>query len=166
MVKDSVHAFAYHFRTPHHVLRETNRLLIEKRIPGFVTAFLAFLEPATGLLIYASAGHPNPLVSSPSGGALLLETTCAPLGVFTDAGYGDHRFRLQRGQLLVLYTDGITEARGAGTLFGELGLVRSLERLAGTPVEELPSLLLDEVLAFSGGILRDDAAVLALRLTK
>jgi PAS domain S-box-containing protein len=164
MVKDSVHAFAHHFRRPHHVLRETNRLLIEKNVPGFVTAFLAFLEPETGSLTYASAGHPNPVVSTPGSATTMLESTCSPLGVFIDAAYRDHRFQLRDGQLLVLYTDGITEARADDSLFGETGLTRSLERHRDVPVEDLPSRLLDEVLAFSGGVLRDDAAVLALKL--
>lgn len=70
---------------------------------------------------------------------------------------------LETGDLLVLYTDGIIEARRDGDFFGEQRLHDLVQR-EDVSVEQLPSFILDEVLAFSGGSLRDDAAVLALSL--
>jgi serine phosphatase RsbU (regulator of sigma subunit) len=64
---------------------------------------------------------------------------------------------------LVLYTDGVIEARRDGELFGEERLERIVIE-ADMPVEELPLSVLEEVLAFSGGTLNDDVAVLALSL--
>jgi serine phosphatase RsbU (regulator of sigma subunit) len=69
------------------------------------------------------------------------------------------------GDLLLLYTDGVTEARRGLELFGEKRLERLLRRKRIT-AGRLPSLVLDQVLAFSSGSLHDDMAVLALALTE
>ena len=162
LVKDTVRAFARQFRGPHIVLRETNRLLVEKNRPGFVTAFLGFLDPDTGTLVYSSAGHPAPLVVV-DGHVSPLESIGLPLGVFPDTRYRDDETKLQEGSPVLLYTDGMTEVRRGDELFGERGLTNSLARLCAHPVEELPALLLNEALLFSDGRLEDDAAMLAVR---
>lgn len=162
LVKDVVHAFSHQFRRPRLVLRETNRLLVERNLPGFVTAFLGFLDPGSGTLVYSSAGHPPPLLLR-EGRAEPLESASSPLGVFADARYRDTATELQEGSLLLLYTDGITEVRGDREVYGEARLVEALVRRPEGSVHELPSKLLDEALAFSGGVLRDDVALLAIR---
>jgi PAS domain S-box-containing protein len=161
LAKDVIHAFAHQFRRPHAVLRETNRLLVEKDLPGFVTAFLGFLDPESGALIYSSAGHPPPLLSA-GGEVTRLESAGVPLGVFADARYSDTKTNVQKGSLLLFYTDGVTEARREGDFFGEDRLVEALGRARACSIEELPSLLLGEVLDFSRGDLRDDVALLVV----
>jgi len=161
LVKDTVHAFAHQFRRPHVVLREANRLLVEKRLPGFVTAFLGFLDPESGMFTYSSAGHPAPLLAT-DGQIGLLQSIGLPLGVFPDERYRDTETEIQEGSLLLLYTDGVTEARLNGDIFGEERLAEALGRVRDRPLEMLPSLLLDEALGFSGGRLEDDAALLAV----
>ena len=126
--KDIVHAFAHQFRRPHLVLRETNRLLVEKNLPGFVTAFLGFLDPESGALVYSSAGHPPPLLST-DGQVEPLSLAGMPLGVFADARYRDIETEIQEGSVLLFYTDGITEARQDGDLFGEQRLADALGRM-------------------------------------
>ena len=110
LVKDSVRAFAHQFRRPHLVLRETNRLLDGRRFKGFATVFLGFLDPVTGGLVYSSGGHPPPVLAV-SGSVDMLDLEGPPLGAFPDARYRDRRMVIPRGSLLVLYTDGLTEAR-------------------------------------------------------
>jgi serine phosphatase RsbU (regulator of sigma subunit) len=161
LVKDTVHAFAHQFRRPHLVLRETNRLLVEKKMPGFVTAFLGFLDSDTGRFVYSSAGHPPPLIAV-DGRIALLESIGSPLGVFADARYGDSETDIEEGSLLLFYTDGITEARREGELFGEERLTEALKLMCAGAVDTLPALLLEEALFFSGGRLEDDAALLAV----
>lgn len=163
MVKDSVGAFAHQFRRPHLVLRDTNRLLLEKKVTGFVTVFLGVLEPGSDTLIYASAGHPAPFVAHGSE-VSALEPTGPPLGVFHAARYHDCETYVAKGSLLLLYTDGITEARRGDDLFGE---DRLRQLLSTRPVEAefLPEWILERVLAFSGDALRDDIALLALSFT-
>ncbi len=160
-VRDTVHAFAHQLGEPHAVLREANRLLVKSDLSGFVTAFLAFLDPATGTLTFSSAGHPAPMVAS-NDGSLKLESLGLPLGVFTNARYRDTEVRLAVGSRLLLYTDGITEVRRRGVFFGEEGLRESLTRIPDLDVEKLPAFLLEEALRFSRGRLDDDVALLAV----
>ena len=156
-----MHAFAHQLGSPHEVLRETNRLLLDSSVRGFVTVFLGLLDPETGMLTYSSAGHPPPLLAS-KGEALALESIGPPLGVLSDAHYGDTRVRLDKGSVLLFYTDGITEARRRSEFFGEEGLQRAIAKVQAADVEELPAFLLAEALRFSRGRLHDDVALLAV----
>ena len=63
----------------------------------------------------------------------------------------------------MLYTDGLIEARGGDELFSERRAIEAVSRLGPTPLAEMPQRLLDEVLAFSGGELRDDIVILCIR---
>lgn len=161
LVKDTVHAFAHQFIRPHLVLKQTNQLLIEKKLVGFVTAFLGFLDTKTGALVYSSAGHPPPLLRV-DGRVESLQSIGPPLGVFDDARYADRAVQVPESSLILLYTDGITEVRRGRVFYGEDGLAGALRRLDDVPVEMLPSLLLDQALRFSGGRLEDDVAVMAV----
>ena len=161
LAKDTVQAFARQFHRPQQILRETNQLLVEKSLPGFVTAFLGFLDLESGTFTYSAAGHPPPLVAA-DGDVTLLQSGGPPLGVFVASRYEDYEMAIARGSLLLFYTDGITEARRDGDIFGEDRLVEALGRMRGREVEVVPSLLLEETLGFSGGLLRDDAALLAV----
>ena len=164
LVKDVVRAFLHQSLEPDEVLGHTNQLLIEKGLPGFVTVFLGILECGTGRLRYASAGHPEAILRKASGNMEKLLSRSSPLGVFAEATWKTRDVELVTDDRLLLYTDGVTEARRDGELFGEERL-ESLVAKAQSPVEELPRLVLDEVLAFSGGALKDDVAVLALSVT-
>ncbi len=165
LVKDTVRAFSHQFRRPHLVLRETNRLLVEKHLPGFTTAFLGFLDPIEGRLVYSCAGHPPPLLMV-GGAVTLLESPNVPLGAFASAHYRDSEVEIPGAGRLLLYTDGITEARKGDAFFGEADLVKAFIELSDHAVETLPSQLLQAVLAFSEGGLDDDVALLAVNLER
>ena len=164
LVKDVVHAFAHQSVRPQEVLRRTNALLVEKELPGFVTLFLGVLDSDTGELRYALAGHPSPLLRRANGEVHALGSGSAPLGVHPEATWKPGAEELEAGDLLLLYTDGVIEVRRNGEFFGEKRLQTLLKRKR-ISVERLPHLVIDQVLAFSGGDLRDDVAVLALSLT-
>jgi PAS domain S-box-containing protein len=165
LVKDVVHAFTHQSLRTHEVLRRTNLLLIEKDLPGFVTVFLGILDRYTGSLRYSSAGHPEAPIRRASGEIERLGCGYSPLGVYPEAGWKAHELDLHVDDLLVLYTDGVTEARRNEELFGEKRLERLLRRKRLSP-QRLPHLVLDQVLAFAGGKLKDDVAVLALSLAE
>lgn len=88
---------------------------------GFVTAFYGIFDPATRTLTYSSAGHNPPRLRRAAGDVEpLMGARDLPLGIAPGIGYGRDQIRLERGDLLVLYTDGITEAQApGGELFGE-----------------------------------------------
>ncbi len=94
----------------------------ECRPHGFVTAFLGFLDTSTGRLEYANCGHVPPLLVGPSGGAVELAEGGPVLGVFAEAAWGSREVTLAPGQVLVLHTDGVSEARRPGG--EELGAAR------------------------------------------
>ncbi len=161
LVKDVTHAFIHQSLRPHQVLRRTNALLVEKDLPGFVSLFLAILDTETGLLRYASAGHPETLLKRCSGEIQVLGSGSPPLGVFSDAKWKTSELCLDTGDLLLLYTDGVLETRRDDQFFGQQRLERLLRRKR-ISVQRLPHLILDQLLAFSHGTLTDDVAVLAV----
>jgi sigma-B regulation protein RsbU (phosphoserine phosphatase) len=99
-----------------------------------------------------------------SGEVEKLVSRSSPLGVFVEAAWKVRELELSADDRLLLYTDGVTEARRNGELFGEERL-EMLVKNAQSSVEDLPHVVLDEVLSFSGGALEDDVAVLALSMT-
>ena len=104
---------------PHQVLADANRLL-RARIPEriFVTCQYLVVEPATGIVRYASAGHCPPLLRR-GGQAVELAACGLPLGTLAEAQYAEEGVQLGLGDDLVLYSDGVVEARNpAGELFG------------------------------------------------
>ena len=139
----------------------TNGLLVEKDLPEYVTAFLGFLEPSSGVLRYCSAGHPPPMLVS-DGDQILLEANSLPLGAFPGAYYRDGEALVRPASLLLLYTDGITDARRGTEVFGEERLSRSMSRMSPLEVEAIPGKLLADALRFSGERLQDDVALLVV----
>jgi sigma-B regulation protein RsbU (phosphoserine phosphatase) len=125
---------------PAEVLDHANRYLCAKRIESrFVTAFFAVYDPAARSLTYARAGHEPPVwMRSAEEGAWRMARLDGvggvPLGVLDDTAYEEATIRLEPGQSLVLYTDGVTEAHAPdGTLFGIDGIEGSLTRCTGAP---------------------------------
>jgi len=127
-----------------------------------VTAFLLVLDTASGRATYSSAGHPPPVVCDADGCRPLAMSFGVPLGSF-DRDYVDAHVTLAPGHGLVLYTDGVIEARRSGELFGEGRLLATVARLCDGGPQELAEGLRAAVIAFAGR-LNDDLEVLALRL--
>lgn len=88
----------------------------------FLTLFYAELDPATGDLYYANAGHNPPMVARATGQVELLAATGLPIGIMHDATYDEACVRLWPGDVLVVYSDGITES--INTLEEEFGEAR------------------------------------------
>ena len=163
-VRSAVRAFSTVDSSPAFILRKTNQLLLRRETEGeFVTAFLLVLDRETGRASYASAGHPPPVVVNARACRLLDVSFGIPLGAFNE-DYLDAHQTLASDDCLVFYTDGVTEARLAGELFGEARLVEAVARLRECSAQELAEGLRDEAAAFAGR-LGDDLEVLALRLT-
>ena len=95
---------------PSVALARVNRHLCYERT-GMVTAISARFDPASNTLVYASAGHPAALVGAADGSVRRLATQGVPLGLFAESTYVELHERLERGELLVLYTDGLIEQR-------------------------------------------------------
>ena len=127
-----------------------------------VTAFCAVLDPNSGHLGFASAGHPAP-VHLRAFSTLPLDVAFGPpLGTFAHA-YANAYATLTLEDYLVLYTDGVTEARQAADMLGEKRLLEVVSGLRGRSAQEVADGVADAALAF-GGRLLDDLQVVVLRL--
>lgn len=132
---------------------------------SFVTLWFGLLDTGTGQLCYVSAGHPPALVMAPDGEAHELECRCPILGVFDEAQFHDSVTLLLPGERLVLYSDGVPEARSPeGEFLGAEGLLESIRRNRLEPTAELSDVIMENVMTFSEGILRDDVAILVVEL--
>jgi sigma-B regulation protein RsbU (phosphoserine phosphatase) len=131
--------------------------------PILVTLFYAVLDLKTGQVAYANAGHPPGFVVDSDGRLAELTSTGGMLGVEPTWEWRSVEARLDLETALILFTDGITEARRGETFFGEDGAARCVLQEANRREPDFAGALCEEVTAFSGSNLRDDVAVVALR---
>ena len=150
---------------PARVLAELNTMLLEAGdATSIVTLWLGYIDTESGTLLYADGGHPPGLLLQPSDARIeRLATTGALLGAVPGIDWSEQKVALDPGATLLLYTDGVTEARSGGRFFGE-GRVRRALRAGGRPAS-VAQRLLGQVQRFSAGELRDDAAILAVAYT-
>jgi serine phosphatase RsbU (regulator of sigma subunit)/PAS domain-containing protein len=150
-------------RTPGRVLTAFNRRVQEEFVEDeYATLLLLVLDPASGEVSWSSAGHPPPLLTGPTP-RLLAFAGSLPVGLFPEATYQTARFTLPPGRCVVLYTDGVVEARNPERQeFGTEGLEAAAPAVAASAAA-VAEVVLKQVLSHSGGHLDDDAAVLVLR---
>jgi sigma-B regulation protein RsbU (phosphoserine phosphatase) len=145
---------AYNGDGPADALARTNRVLVNDARTGlFVTAFVGELEVASGRIRYASAGHEPPLVvRGPDRTVAELELSDAVLlGAFLDFGVIEGSVVLGPGELLVAYTDGVTDACDAsGARFGEARMRDALAATVTGTADTAVSDVLGAIDAFAG----------------
>jgi serine phosphatase RsbU (regulator of sigma subunit)/predicted ester cyclase len=152
------------FSSPGQMLQEVNEVLFPN-IPSnmFVTCFYAILDPTSGHLVYANAGHDLPYLHR-NGDAEELRARGMPLGLMPGMGYEEKETILHSGEAALLYSDGLVEAHDpAGKMFG----FPRLKTLIAEHGEKrsLGELLLDELYSFTGERWEqeDDITLLTLR---
>lgn len=150
---------------PHDVIRKANRLIYEDgRSSMFITVFYGILNPKKMTLSYVNAGHNPPLlVRGDPPVAEILEGHGIALGVVDDVSIPLSAIPLEPGDLIVLYTDGVTEAFNTqNEYFGEERLVASLCRNRSRPVQEIMAALLEDIREFCGTAPQSDDITLIL----
>ena len=162
LVQNTMKALAYQGQAPAEVMTKANDIIKEETEDDvFVTIFFGVLDTEQGRLSYCSGGHPPAILKRSSGGIELLQTECPIVGAFEGLEFVESVTRLGRGDTLVLYTDGVIEARApGGEFFGQARLVEAVDGLGGA--SELAQSIFDRVLTFTGGALNDDVAILSL----
>jgi sigma-B regulation protein RsbU (phosphoserine phosphatase) len=147
-------------RTPLGIAQALNAALPESLAgAAFVTAFVARLDPATGVLEYVNCGHNPPFVVRARGGDEVewLDRGGLPLGIFPARGYEAGEVRLGPGDVLTLYTDGVVEsADQARRDFGAERLATVVGRLRNLPPSELLREIVRLTREFSGAVEFDD----------
>jgi sigma-B regulation protein RsbU (phosphoserine phosphatase) len=164
LVRYTIRALTVQRESPSVVLRELNDVLLTQGSERFCTVVLGRLrrEGDAWSATLASAGHPLPLHLSVGGAVTQVGEVGTLVGVLPELRVSDTAVRLVAGDLLVMYTDGVTEGRRAKEFFGEGRLHRSVLTHRGAP---LPADgILGDVLDFQEGSARDDIAVVAVRV--
>ena len=151
-------------KTPGRVLTLANDVVFRATPPeSFVTLFFGILDCRDGQLTYANGGHTSAAIVRADGELARLPVTGPLLGAFGGVSYRDSETRLEPHDVLFLYTDGLTEARSDGDLYGEDRLCDLLARIGGGSAKHLVEDVISDVLTFSGSHLTDDLAILAVR---
>ncbi|OGO59816.1 MAG: stage II sporulation protein E [Chloroflexi bacterium RBG_19FT_COMBO_48_23] len=138
--------------TASQAMQKANRLISQEAKMGmFVTLFYAVLDPKKRRLQYVNAGHNPPfVVKKSSGDVILLRASGIAMGVIDDVSLEEKEIELDSNDIVVFYTDGITEAiNSAGEQFGEKRLVETINRNADLPVKDLVGRVKDEVFTFA-----------------
>ena len=162
--KYSIRALLDTYRDPASVMTAFNNLFARMvSDPSmFVVAFLGVFDACSGVLEYVSAGH-EPAFYRTGDEVRLLQIGGPIVGMEDDSTYKVSTLMLQRGDLVVLATDGLTEARDVrGEMLGAAGACDLIAKAPSNP-QELCDALIDEVRRRGGNAVSDDLALLALR---
>jgi PAS domain S-box-containing protein len=160
-VRSAVRALSVVSASPSEILSHVNRMLLRQESEQFVTALLLFIDPFGGGTLAASAGHP-PAVHLRADDTQPIDVDFGPpLGTF-DWEYGETGFLLRPGDALLAYTDGVSEARRDGELFGPDRIIAVARGLNGGQPAKIARAVRDAALEF-GGRLRDDLQIVAIR---
>ena len=140
-------------RKPAEAIRDANTIISHDSRSGmFVTLFYGFLDADTRSMTYVNAGHNPPLLYHAKDGTITeLEATGIAMGAMDDADYTSMTCTFDKGDLLVLYTDGITEAENSRLeMYGVDRLMQTISRLHELPSKEISASILHDVKSFTG----------------
>ncbi|MDX1390560.1 MAG: PP2C family protein-serine/threonine phosphatase, partial [Acidobacteriota bacterium] len=131
----------------------------------FATFFFGIYEPADRRMDYTNAGHNYPLVVGRNGEVKRLREGGLLLGVMEDSPYREASVRVDPGDLLLFYTDGVTEAADAGEQeYGESRLVEAVKRVGDRRAQEIIDSIRDDVVQFSRSeTFVDDFTIIVIR---
>jgi len=164
MAKFVFRSLAREHSAPADFLASANEVVVGEIAPGkFITMAYVTLDPATGRVACACAGHPPPRLVQPDGAVGGIDARGLALGVEGDQTYDEVEEALPHGSTVVLYTDGVVEARREGELYGLERLDVLLAERHDLAPEALARAVVEDCRAFAGGELPDDCAVVAIK---
>jgi phosphoserine phosphatase RsbU/P len=139
---------------PHISMAKVNYLLWESiERNQYVTAFYGILDASNRTLSFTNAGHNPPVLLDAGGNARFIEQGGLPLGMFEETRYHEYYLTIERGEMLVLYTDGATEAMSLnGEEFGRERLAQAVQASRNLSAKELIAALHREVIDWTGGL--------------
>ena len=143
-----------------------NRLVAQKSAANrFITLFCGMLD-AAGNFSYVNAGHNPPILARSDGRMELLSTKSLVVGAFDFAEYEAKTTKVEAGDAIVMFTDGVTEAvNGSDEMFGDDRLERLVARAVKSSAERIRDTILEEVLEFTRGLPQgDDITLLAIKV--
>jgi serine phosphatase RsbU (regulator of sigma subunit) len=166
MAKFVFRSLAREHPEPGEFLASANDVVVDEIAPGkFITMTYVAVDPVRGEVACASAGHPPPRLVLADGTVSGLDASGIVLGIDSGQVYEDVRAALPVGASIVLYTDGVVEARRNGELYGAERLDELLAAERGRSAAELARAVTENARAFAGGEISDDLAVVVIRRT-
>jgi sigma-B regulation protein RsbU (phosphoserine phosphatase) len=166
MAKFVFRSLAREHPEPGDFLSAANDVVVDEIAPGkFITMAYLTIDGVRGDVRAASAGHPHPRLILPDGTVRGLESSGLVLGIDSDQDYDEVQADLPSGSAIVVYTDGVIEARRDGELYGIERLDALLAENRELPSRELAVAITTDCRAFAGGELGDDVAVVVIRRT-
>jgi serine phosphatase RsbU (regulator of sigma subunit) len=164
MAKFVFRSLAREHPEPRDFLQSANDVVVGEIAPGkFITMIYLVIDVENGSVAAAGAGHPPPRLVAADGEVTPLEARGLVLGIERGQRYEDVRAQLDVGGAVVLYTDGVLEARHDGELYGPERLDRLLSERRSLPANLLAEAVLDDCRSFARGELADDCAVVVLK---
>lgn len=156
---------AFAIDQPEALLRSVNRLFYDNTDDNaFASLFFAEYDDATQRMRYANCGHLPGILLRRDGNVDRLDSTCTLLGLFKEWNCPISEKEICPGDVLVLYTDGITEAwNERGEEYGELCLIESLRRHSELPCQAILSAIVDGVQQFSSQEQHDDVTAIVAK---
>ncbi len=148
------------------VFASLNKVIVQRSASNsFITLFCGVLD-REGHFTYINAGHNLPILARTNGQTETLTTKSVVLGAFDFAEYKPRQTRLMNGDVVIMYTDGVTEAVNTNNeMFGDERLERLVEENVSLSAEELKNRILDEVLSFTRGLPQgDDITLIVLKM--
>ena len=165
LARHTLRAAATQTKKPHRILQILNEAMLRSEQPFCTVAYARFHRTAdTARITVACGGHPMPLVVRADGTIETLGKPGTLLGCFPEPKVNEESMDLRRGDTVVLYTDGVTEARSQGNVLGDSGLRAALVRSAGCSADEVADAVLKAALDFQDGDARDDIAIVVLKI--
>jgi phosphoserine phosphatase RsbU/P len=150
---------------PADFLQFANDVIVGEIEPGKFITMVYLVIDSTGAVAAAGAGHPPPRILAPDGTVTAMEAGGLVLGIESNQEYEEVRAQVEAGGAVVLYTDGVLEARHDGELYGLERLDRVLSKARDLPAAELAQAVLEDCRAFARGELADDCAVVVVKKT-
>ncbi len=164
----NIHAISEDTSSVSDVIDKTNKYLCKyTRSTEFITLFYGILNAKELTFIYSNAGH-NPPIIFREGLGVFLENGGIPLGIIEDTTYSEDQIQLISGDIIVLYTDGVTEATNENKeIFGVSRLMRVVQKNIDLSSSALVDKIYDEIINFiDGSPLNDDLTIMVIKVVE
>lgn len=162
-IRQSIRSIAVNVVSPAEVLRQLNIAMLRAGSDRFCTVVVLRLHAGAGrwLVTMSLGGHPMPVLREAGRTAVFAGTPGSLIGVLESPSFHDDQLELGVGDTVVLYTDGVNEARNELSQYGDERLARLVSD-AGPAVDEVTASLLSDVMTFQGSYAKDDIAIVAI----
>jgi phosphoserine phosphatase RsbU/P len=166
MAKYMLRAYAMEDCSPAEVVSRLNRALHNQMSDEcmFITLVYGVLHLESGEFVYTNAAHPPPLLYRPDEDRFdELTTTGGMVGAVQEMDYREEKVRIERGDILALFTDGVTEARTSDDMLESEGVQEVMRGMGGATARQVADAIYNRAVDFSSNQLKDDLAIVVIK---